>query len=71
MPRQTNAPASRERRLRRAALRKGVVLRKVQEGREKGRFYLLHIAEDGSEPFRRGQDVKTFTLEEIEQQLDA
>lgn len=64
MPRQTNSPASRERRLRRTAERKGLVLRKVAEGRDRGRFYVIAI---DSEPPRRGSPPpKTMTLEEAE-----
>ncbi len=68
MPRQTNSPASRERRLRRLATRKGLILRKVAEGREKGRFYME--PEDAG-PWKRGTTVPTFTLDEIEDQLNA
>lgn len=66
MPRQTNSPASRERRLRRIAARKKLILRKVGEGRERGRFY---IEPEGAPPWKRGQSVPTFTLDEIEAQI--
>jgi hypothetical protein len=67
MPRQTNSPASRERRLRRIAARKRLILRKVAEGRERGRFYME--PEDAG-PWKRGQSAPTFTLDEIEAQLE-
>ncbi|MDX2202348.1 MAG: hypothetical protein NW223_06350 [Hyphomicrobiaceae bacterium] len=67
MPRQTNTPASRERRLRRIAARKGLILRKVAEGRERGRFY---VEPEGAGPWKRGQTAATFTLDEIEAQID-
>jgi hypothetical protein len=67
MPRQTNSPASRERRLRRIAARKRLVLRKVAEGRERGRFY---VEPEGAPPWKRGQAAPvTFTLDEIEAQI--
>jgi hypothetical protein len=68
MPRQTNSPASRERRLRRTALKKGLLLRKVAEGRERGRFYIVEV---DSEPPKHGSPPpKTMTLEEAEALID-
>ncbi|RTL72905.1 MAG: hypothetical protein EKK41_02330 [Hyphomicrobiales bacterium] len=67
MPRQTNSPASRERRLRRIASRKGLVLRKVAEGLERGRFY---VEPEGAGPWKRGQKAPTFTLDEIAAQIE-
>lgn len=69
MPRQTNSPASRERRLRRLAERKGLLLRKIAEGRERGRFYVVPI--DAEPATRRHAPARpTMTLEEAEALID-
>ncbi len=71
MPRQTNSPQSRERRLRRVAQRAGFSMRKVASGRERGLFYLDPAEEVAASPFRRVKTGKPLTLDEVEAALDA
>lgn len=68
MPRQTNSPASRERRLRRDAERKGLTVRKIASGRERGRFVIAPADTDT----RRGRGVapRSLTLDEAEALVD-
>lgn len=69
MPRQTNSPQSRERRLRRLAQRVGLEIRKVGSGRERGRFHLDLL--DAEIPvYKRKNDSPSMTLDEVEARLE-
>lgn len=69
MPRQTNSPASRERRLRRLAQRLGLSIRKVGSGRERGRYHLDPL--EGALPaYKRRKDEPSMTLDEVEDRLE-
>ncbi len=67
---QKDMPASRERRLRRAAARKGLAVRKVERGKERGRYQLLDPEFGGarSSPDRTHPD--SFSLEEAERYVE-
>jgi hypothetical protein len=68
MPRQTNSPQSRERRLRRLAQRVGLEIRKVGSGRERGRYHLDPL---GTEvPAYKRKDTPSMTLDDVEARLD-
>ena len=63
-------PAARERRMRRAAARKGLAVRKLERGKDRGRFQLLD-PEFGTP--RRSPDRAyplSFSLEEAESYID-
>jgi hypothetical protein len=70
MPRQTNSPQSRERRLRRLAQRVGLEIRKVGTGRERGRFHLDPLDTD-IPAYKRKNDSPSMTLDEVEARLDS
>jgi len=69
MPRQTNSPQSRERRLRRLAQRQGLAIRKVGSGRERGRFHLDPL--DSDVPAYKRKDEPSMTLDEVEARLES
>lgn len=70
MPRQTNSPQSRERRLRRLAQRLGLEIRKVGSGRERGRFHLDPL-DDETPAYKRKTDSPSMTLDEVEARLES
>lgn len=70
MPRQTNSPNSRERRLRRLAQRVGLEIRKVGQGRERGRFHLDPLDTDVP-AYKRKPDAPSMTLDEVEAKLES
>ena len=59
-------PAARERRLRRAAARKGLAVRKLERGKERGRYQLVdpEFGTPRASPSR--EHPASFTLEEAE-----
>ena len=67
---QKDMPASRERRMRRAAARKGLSVRKLERGPDRGRYQLID-PEFGSP---RGSESRThpqsFSLEEAERYVE-
>lgn len=69
MPRQTNSPQSRERRLRRLAQRLGLEIRKVGSGRERGRFHLDPLG-DETPAYKRKNDTPSMTLDDVEARLE-
>ena len=69
MPRQTNSPQSRERRLRRRAQRLGLEIRKIGSGRERGRYHLDALGED-IPAYKRKNETPSMTLDEVEARLD-
>lgn len=69
MPRQTNSPNSRERRLRRLAQRLGLEIRKIGSGRERGRFHLDPLGADVP-AYKRKNETPSMTLDEVEQRLE-
>lgn len=70
MPRQTNSPQSRERRLRRVAQRLGFEIRRIGSGRERGRYHLDPLGEDVP-PHKRKPAPPSMTLDDVEARLDA
>lgn len=71
MPRQTNSPQSRERRLRRLAARLGLSIRKVGSGRERGLFH-LETADAEPQPYsaKRPKSDPPITLDELEAEIE-
>lgn len=63
-------PASRERRLRRAAARKGLAVRKLERGRDRGRYQLMdaELGTPRTSPSR--EHPVTFSLEEAESYVE-
>lgn len=70
MPRQTNSPQSRERRLRRLAQRLGLSVRKVASGRERGRFHLDPLEDEAPAYGKRRKESPTMTLDEVQARLE-
>lgn len=70
MPRQTNSPQSRERRLRRRAQRVGLEIRKIGTGRERGRYHLDPLGGDVP-AYKRKPEAPSMTLDDVEARLDA
>jgi hypothetical protein len=67
---QKDMPASRERRMRRAAARKGLAVRKLERGPERGRYRLLdpEFGTPRSSPSR--EHPTSFSLEEAERYVE-
>jgi hypothetical protein len=65
-----DTPASRERRMRRAAARKGLVVRKLDHGKERGRFELRDLGGAPAASPDRAHPA-TFSLEEAESYIEA
>jgi hypothetical protein len=65
-----DTPASRERRMRRAAARKGLVVRKLDHGRERGRFELRDLAGGAPATSPDRAHPATFSLEEAESYIE-
>jgi hypothetical protein len=63
---QKDMPASRERRMRRAAARKGLSVRKLDHGKERGRYQLIDPEFGGARPSPSLAHPTTFSLEEAE-----
>ena len=63
---QKDMPASRERRLRRAAARKGLAVRKLSRGPERGRYRLLDPEFGTARPSPSRAHPSSFSLEEAE-----
>jgi hypothetical protein len=63
-------PASRERRLRRAAARKGLAVRKLERGPDRGRYQLLdpEFGKARASPSR--EHPASFSLDEAEEYVD-
>jgi hypothetical protein len=67
---QKDMPAARERRMRRAAARKGLAVRKLDRGKDRGRFQLLE-PEFGTPRSSADRTYPTsFSLEEAESYID-
>lgn len=67
---QKDMPASRERRLRRAAARKGLAVRKLERGPDRGRFQLLDPEFDTLRGSGSRMHPTSFSLEEAERYVD-
>jgi hypothetical protein len=67
---QKDMPAARERRMRRAAARKGLAVRKLERGQERGRFQLIdpEFGTARSSPSR--EHPASFSLEEAERYIE-
>jgi hypothetical protein len=65
-----DTPASRERRMRRAAARKGLMVRKFDHGKERGRFELRDLAPGAPKVSPDREHPQSFTLEEAEIYVD-
>ena len=63
---QKDMPASRERRLRRAAARKGLAVRKVSRGQDRGRYQLIDPEFGTARPSPSRAHPTSFSLEEAE-----
>ena len=63
---QKDMPASRERRLRRVAARKGMAVRKVERGPDRGRYQLIDPEFGTARPSRSRTHPNSFSLEEAE-----
>jgi len=63
---QKDMPSARERRLRRAAARKGLAVRKVQRGQDRGRYQLLDPVFGGARRSPSRTHPTSFSLEEAE-----
>jgi hypothetical protein len=64
---QKDMPASRERRLRRAAARKGLALRKVERGPDRGRYRLIDPEFGTARASPSHTHPHSFSLEEAEE----
>jgi hypothetical protein len=67
---QKDMPAARERRLRRAAARKGLAVRKVERGKERGRFQLVDPQFGGPRKSTDRAHPESFSLEEAESYVE-
>jgi hypothetical protein len=65
-----DTPAARERRMRRAAARKGLVVRKLDHGKERGRFELRNPAGGAPTASPDRTHPATFSLEEAERYVE-
>ncbi len=63
---QKDMPASRERRLRRAAARRGLAVRKVERGHDRGRYQLLDPEFGSARTSLSREHPASFSLEEAE-----
>jgi hypothetical protein len=63
---QKDMPASRERRLRRAAARKGLAVRKVEHGHDRGRYRLIDPEFGSARTSQSRTHPISFSLEEAE-----
>ena len=63
---QKDMPASRERRLRRVAARKGMAVRKVERGPDRGRYQLIDPEFGTARPSPSRTHPNSFSLEEAE-----
>jgi hypothetical protein len=63
---QKDMPASRERRLRRAAARKGLAVRKLDRGKDRGRYQLLDPEFASARRSESRDHPTSFSLEEAE-----
>jgi hypothetical protein len=63
-------PASRERRLRRAAARKGLTVRKLERGPDRGRYQLLDPEFDSPRTSKSREHPTSFSLDEAETYVD-
>jgi hypothetical protein len=63
-------PASRERRMRRAAARKGLDVRKLERGKERGRFQLLDPEFGTARASPSREHPTSFSLEEAESYVE-
>jgi hypothetical protein len=68
---QKDMPAARERRMRRAAARRGLGVRKLERGRERGRYQLIDPEFGTPRSSRSREHPTSFSLEEAESYLDA
>jgi hypothetical protein len=67
---QKDMPAARERRLRRAAARKGLGVRKLERGKERGRYQLIDPEFGTPQASPSRQHPASFSLEEAESYVD-
>jgi hypothetical protein len=67
---QKDMPASRERRMRRAAARKGLAVRKLDRGKERGRFQLLDPDFGTARTSPSREHPTSFSLEEAESYIE-
>ena len=67
---QKDMPASRERRMRRAAARKGLAVRKLERGPERGRYELLDPEFGGARGSPDRTHPTSFSLEEAERYVE-
>jgi hypothetical protein len=63
---QKDMPAARERRMRRAAARKGLAVRKLTRGQDRGRYQLLDPEFGGARGSPSREHPTSFSLEEAE-----
>jgi hypothetical protein len=67
---QKDMPASRERRLRRAAARKGLAVRKLERGPDRGRYQLIEPEFGSTKVSPSREHPHSFSLEEAERYVD-
>jgi hypothetical protein len=67
---QKDMPASRERRMRRAAARRGLIVRKLDHGKERGRFELRDPAAGAPKVSPDRMHPQSFSLEEAERYIE-
>jgi hypothetical protein len=67
---QKDMPASRERRLRRAAARMGLAVRRIERGPERGRYRLIDPEFGTPRPSPSRTHPQSFSLEEAEGYVD-
>ena len=67
---QKDLPASRERRLRRAAARKGLAVRRLSRGPDRGRYRLIDPEFGTATPSPSRTHPQSFSLEEAERYME-
>ena len=67
---QKDMPASRERRLRRAAARKGLAVRKLERGPDRGRYQLIEPEFGSPRSSESRTHPQSFSLEEAERYVE-
>jgi len=67
---QKDMPASRERRLRRAAARKGLAVRRLERGQDRGRYQLIDPEFGSTRSSESRSHPTSFSLEEAEKYVD-
>ena len=67
---QKDALSARERRLRRAAIRRGLSIRKVERGKDQGRYLIVDPEFGGAKSSANPAHPHSFSLQEAEEYID-